>query len=209
MVHLPLAPKISSPPGQRFECRDCAARCCRLPASIPVADSVSARGAPVGRRARACQRGVLAKHFHKPVVLEARHPGRTLHLVRCGGQLGVDQDESNWVSQLAFTPFPRAKGMIADALCLRCPSAPHTGCCPRSTCDLGLPKHGKVNRRCRSRRLLDRTRPRGARTGIWVGRRIRGSSDAIFGAKAAARANLGGLPRIPTGASKSPHYLKG
>lgn len=43
MVHLPLAPKISSPPGQRFECRDCAARCCRLPASIRISDEEARR----------------------------------------------------------------------------------------------------------------------------------------------------------------------
>lgn len=31
-----MAPKISAPPNQRFECRDCPARCCRLPASIRI-----------------------------------------------------------------------------------------------------------------------------------------------------------------------------
>lgn len=43
MVHLPMAPKISSPPGQRFECRDCPARCCRLPASIRISDEEARR----------------------------------------------------------------------------------------------------------------------------------------------------------------------
>jgi lysine-N-methylase len=43
MVHLPIAPKISSPPGQRFECRDCPARCCRLPASIHISDEEARR----------------------------------------------------------------------------------------------------------------------------------------------------------------------
>ena len=42
---LPTAPatKITSPPGQRFECRDCPARCCRLPWSIRFSSEEAAR----------------------------------------------------------------------------------------------------------------------------------------------------------------------
>jgi lysine-N-methylase len=38
-----VVPKISSPPGQLFECRDCPARCCRLPASIGISDDEARR----------------------------------------------------------------------------------------------------------------------------------------------------------------------
>jgi lysine-N-methylase len=127
MTHLPMAPKISSPPNQKFECKDCPARCCRLPASIRISDEEAKRYlAEPWVRERAGAEGVrIIEGGGLPVREEDRGP-QCVFLdddLLCSMQKQFGHDYLPRTCQAFPFAFTRGeKGVIIAQLSQLCPS---------------------------------------------------------------------------------------
>lgn len=127
MARTLLVPKISSPPGQLFECRDCPARCCRLPASIGISDEEARRFlAEPWVRERAGAEGVRVLEGGRLPVREVSRSSQCVFLeddLRCGMQKRFGHEYLSRACQAFPFAFTRGeKGVIVAQLSQVCPS---------------------------------------------------------------------------------------